>query len=280
MEDNSTYTIYCSRCGSEMKNNSRYCMKCGNLNMDHPDNKGMVKYVKDNKGDYSYSSGEKFINNEVNNGDLKLVSLRKSLKSCFIFNTILYLVSILLTFFIYYNYLGNIEAVFNSSIAYCVIAVSISFIYMFAYELLFIKLGFSWWESLVPIYNVILLSKRVFDNDYIGLLILVPFVGQIFSLILIYKMGVKFGKSGILTLLFPVIMILIISFGEALFDDTKIVSDDDYAYFFKIKKYFLILCFIFIFGSVSLIILNKSVSDVVISYFKDRYHEVKKILSF
>ena len=280
MEDNITYTIYCSRCGSEMKSNSRYCMKCGNLNVDHPDNKGMVKYVKNNSGDYSYSSGEKFIKNSDHNGDINLVSLRKSFKSCFIFNTIFYLLSLLSTFFIYYNCLGNIDVVFNSSISYTVIVISMLYIYIFAYELLFVKLGFSWWEALVPIYNVILLSKRVFNNNYIGLLILVPFIGQIFSLVLIYKMGVKFGKSGILTLLFPVIMILIISFGEALFDNTKVVSDDDYAYCFKIKKYFLILCFIFIFGSISLIILNKSVSDIVMNYFKDRYNEVKKILGF
>ena len=278
MEDNSIYTIYCSRCGSEMKSNSRYCMKCGNLNVDHPANKGMVRYVKDNKGDYSYSSGEKFINNP--NGNLKLVSLRKSFKVCFIFNTILYLLSILSIFLVYYNYLGNIEAVLSSNIVYTTILISVSFIYFFAYELLFIKLGFSWWEALIPIYNVVLLSKRVFDNDYIGLLILVPFVGQIFSLVLIYKMGVKFGKSGILTLLFPMIMILIISFGEALFDNSKVVSDDDYAYCFKIKKYFLIICFIFIIVSIFLIVLNNSVFDVIMNYLKDRYHEVRKILGF
>ena len=181
---------------------------------------------------------------------------------------------------LYYNYLGNIEAVLSSNIVYTTILISVSFIYFFAYELLFIKLGFSWWEALIPIYNVVLLSKRVFDNDYIGLLILVPFVGQIFSLVLIYKMGVKFGKSGILTLLFPMIMILIISFGEALFDNSKVVSDDDYAYCFKIKKYFLIICFIFIIVSIFLIVLNNSVFDVIMNYLKDRYHEVRKILGF
>ena len=35
MNDNS-YTIFCSRCGAEMKSSARYCMKCGNLNPDHP----------------------------------------------------------------------------------------------------------------------------------------------------------------------------------------------------------------------------------------------------
>ena len=47
MNDEQGSTIYCSRCGAEMKSTSRYCMKCGNLNYDHEDNKDYV-YVIDN----------------------------------------------------------------------------------------------------------------------------------------------------------------------------------------------------------------------------------------
>ena len=37
--------IYCNRCGAPMKKNQRYCMKCGNLNYDHPDNRSMRAYA-------------------------------------------------------------------------------------------------------------------------------------------------------------------------------------------------------------------------------------------
>ena len=61
--DNKDYTIYCSRCGAEMKASSRYCMKCGNLNYDHPDNASMKKILgKEQKEASSYQVGSgKFI---------------------------------------------------------------------------------------------------------------------------------------------------------------------------------------------------------------------------
>ena len=39
--------VFCSKCGAEMKLSSRYCMKCGNLNYDHPLNVSMRDYVKE-----------------------------------------------------------------------------------------------------------------------------------------------------------------------------------------------------------------------------------------
>lgn len=38
--------IFCSTCGAEMLMSSRYCMKCGTLNYDHPSNESMKKYIK------------------------------------------------------------------------------------------------------------------------------------------------------------------------------------------------------------------------------------------
>ena len=35
----------CPRCGAEMKPDQRYCMKCGALNYDHPDNQKMKQYI-------------------------------------------------------------------------------------------------------------------------------------------------------------------------------------------------------------------------------------------
>ena len=45
-ENGSEYAIYCSRCGAKMSSNSRYCMKCGNLNYDHEANKSMKPFIK------------------------------------------------------------------------------------------------------------------------------------------------------------------------------------------------------------------------------------------
>ena len=45
MNNDKSYTIYCSRCGAPMKNGARYCMKCGDLNPEQPENISMEKYI-------------------------------------------------------------------------------------------------------------------------------------------------------------------------------------------------------------------------------------------
>ena len=49
MDDNKK--IFCSVCGAEMLMSSRYCMKCGALNYDHPSNDSMKKYIKKKRKD-------------------------------------------------------------------------------------------------------------------------------------------------------------------------------------------------------------------------------------
>ena len=42
--NSSGYKI-CSRCGRPIKDSDRYCLKCGALNFDHPDNQYLKKYM-------------------------------------------------------------------------------------------------------------------------------------------------------------------------------------------------------------------------------------------
>ena len=37
--------MVCPRCGAEMNPEQRYCMKCGALNYEHPDNQKMKNYI-------------------------------------------------------------------------------------------------------------------------------------------------------------------------------------------------------------------------------------------
>ena len=41
--------MFCPRCGAEMKPEQRYCMKCGALNYEHPDNQKMKQYITDDE---------------------------------------------------------------------------------------------------------------------------------------------------------------------------------------------------------------------------------------
>ena len=57
--------MICPRCGAEMDSSKRYCMKCGALNYDHPDNQKMKQYISKeevdeaNKEYYEASQGAK-----------------------------------------------------------------------------------------------------------------------------------------------------------------------------------------------------------------------------
>ena len=37
--------MFCPRCGAQIDPKQRYCMKCGALNYDHPDNQKMKQYI-------------------------------------------------------------------------------------------------------------------------------------------------------------------------------------------------------------------------------------------
>ena len=55
--------IYCSKCGAPMKEDARYCMKCGTLNYDHPDNQYMKKYM--DKTNDKNKNNIKFFSEEI-----------------------------------------------------------------------------------------------------------------------------------------------------------------------------------------------------------------------
>ena len=93
----------------------------------------------------------------------------------------------------------------TSYIPIVVIYVSVGFLWIFANELLFMKMNQKWWYSLIPVYNNMILAKCLFNNMWLGLIVLIPFIGQVFFLVLLYKLAVSFKKNGILMILFLMI---------------------------------------------------------------------------
>ena len=83
MNNNESQKIYCQRCGAEMNSNSRYCMKCGNLNYDHNANETMRPYIQDNptgfQGGYQVGSGTN-INNSSDQSTIKVANNRASIQ--------------------------------------------------------------------------------------------------------------------------------------------------------------------------------------------------------
>lgn len=276
--NNDDRVIYCSRCGAEMKASSRYCMKCGNLNYDHPENNNMKKFI-DEKNVQSYEVGSgKFIMGNVSNnsGVIKSIANNTGNKGlCFYLTFSLYLVLLLISIFpLFFKGNFSLDTVVASTFPIKCIIFSVAFLYIYSIELLFMKANKRWWAGLIPIYNVMILSEMAFNKKNLGLIVLVPVVGVIYLFVLFYKIGEKFEYSGIITVLFNVVMIPVIAFGDHLYDKRTFTDDSvnstevDY----KRKKTFLLMALVFcIIGIALLVYANmtqvKSTSEGASNYY-------------
>lgn len=226
MNDND-YTIFCSRCGAEMKSSARYCMKCGNLNPDHPENKSMEKFIPKSQG-YFVGSGKSIVGTlDPNSGlILSVANNTGSSKMCFLLTFGIYFIIVFLIGLSTVLGLSNIYDIIYTNLAVIFLVLSVIFIFIYSSERMYMKMNKPWWAALVPFYNYFVLSDVIFNNMFLGFLIFVPIVGSIYMLILYYKLGKAFDKNGILTALFPLIMMPIIGFGDSLYNNRNYVKND------------------------------------------------------
>ena len=226
MNDNS-YTIFCSICGAEMKSSARYCMKCGNLNPDHPENKSMEKFMPKSQG-YFVGSGKSIVGAlDPNSGlILSVANNTGSSKMCFLLTFGIYFIIVFLIGLSTVLGLSNIYDIIYTNLAVTFLIISVIFIFIYSSEIMYMKMNKPWWAALVPFYNYFVLSDTIFNNMFLGFLIFVPIVGSIYMLILYYKLGKAFNKNGFLTALFPLIMIPIIGFGDSLYNNRSYIKND------------------------------------------------------
>lgn len=229
MNDENDTIIYCSRCGAEMKSNSRYCMKCGNLNYDHEANKNFKQFQpKEEQQVYQIGSGNSFFNSDTLGKQKVQIAINKNNnKACFLVNYIIYLTITLISLLFCFNGIYTLESILYSSFPIILITISVFFLYFYAVQLLFVKCDRKWWHALIPIYNLIVLADIVFHKKYLGLLLLIPGIGIIFSIALLYHLGKKFNYSGLLTVIFPFIMILFIGFGVHAYEGRTYINYND-----------------------------------------------------
>lgn len=276
MNDND-YTIFCSRCGAEMKSSARYCMKCGNLNPDHPENKSMEKFLPKEQG-YFVGSGKSIVGAiEPNSGlFMSIGNNTGNFRLCFFITFGIYFILIFLIGLFTVLSLNNIYDIVYTNLAMIFLSISIIFIFIYSSERMYMKMNKPWWAALVPFYNYFVLSEAVFNNMFLGFLIFVPIVGSIYMLILYYKLGKSFDKNGVLTAIFPLVMIPIIGFGDSLYNNRNYVSNDsknslekDY----KLKKLaFIFSGFIIIISILNICYVNLSSLERIVSSSGDWYY--------
>ena len=86
------------------------------------------------------------------------------------------------------------------------------------------KAGQPGWASIVPIYNLVVFFKIIkMDWWHILIMLFVPFAQIVYGIIMPYKLAKAFGKGtgfAVLTVLFEPIMLPIIAFGGAQYEES------------------------------------------------------------
>lgn len=206
--------LICSKCGSEMKKESRYCMKCGNLNYLHPDNESMKQYAWQSIKQGHFISGANLDDKQplsMTRANSNSVSNVNPFKACIITNIILHVLlaaGLIFLCNIPFSIIG--ETIPIGAIISILGGVIITFILTYSMQALYIKAGEPWWGYFVPIYNNYIMFKISMGSGWLFLTTFIPVVGIIFGLMSLYHLGRKFYKNGWLTLFFPFIMIPII----------------------------------------------------------------------
>lgn len=205
--------MLCPKCGSEMKKDSRYCMKCGQLNYAHPDNESMKQYAWQSIKEGNYVSGANMNNKQpLTMGTAKAESVSNSnpFKVCLLTNIGLHVAYVVLAF-VLIQLLGQGDQITVGLIIGSLIWQGISLFFSYSVQAMFIKAGQPWWGYFVPFYNTYIMFQIAYGSGWLMLLLPVPIIGEIYALVLFYNLGKKFYKSGWLTLFFPYVMIPIIA---------------------------------------------------------------------
>lgn len=200
--------LICPKCGSEMKKESRYCMKCGQLNYAHPENESMKQYAWQSIKQGHFISGANVDNKQpLTMGNVSSVSEVNPFKTCLITNIVLHVV-LAIAMCVVSSKLGSLA---TAMYIVTFIGTVLGFLINYSVQAMFIKAGEPWWGYFVPFYSNYLLYKVGFGNGWLFLTLLIPVIGWIIPFVLLYQIGKKFYKSGWLTLFFPYVMIPIIA---------------------------------------------------------------------
>lgn len=209
--------MICPRCGAEMSSEQRYCMKCGALNYDHPDNQQMKRYITDSELDkanqeYQESAGGASNTIEIG-GKVYVDTPEKNKKSTYVDTRVqlglltFFAIALAVLCYVLFHYSVWL------SLAVALVYFIITF-YLLVYISIYMKGGYSGFVPLVPFYSQYAYYDIAVGNGWKFLFLLIPVFGIFYFLYVNYKLGKVFGKNGWSTLFFPFILLPIIAFSD------------------------------------------------------------------
>ena len=216
----------CVKCGNDITQKDLYCPACGTINLKNKENE-VIASMANNK-DYQYD--------EENTLTKKIIRKLDNCKALFIIiNIILFLIS-----FPLFKYGFDIGDRYNLLL----LVFSLLFdTYVLSLEIILKKAGLSWWGIFIPLYNLYLLFKLIFGNGYLSIISIIPLLvfwyaydflsyapelsgitiflelGSMVAIVIefmviFFMIGKRFGRSGIITMLFSFVIIPSIAFNK------------------------------------------------------------------
>lgn len=198
------------------------------------DDKGNNLYSSIKKNITNYASNENDIITDIDNSNIKKYVINNGKKYAVLVkvdNMIIYTI----TETKYMDEMDNIfkdlgykTTDFKGNMLYFIISISIILIlYLISMWRLFVKLGEKGIYSIIPIYNIYILSKKLLGNGIFFIGFLIPIVNIILMIYLNYKLGKMFNKNIIfiigLIILNPIFLI-ILSFDNSDYIGMKILN--------------------------------------------------------
>lgn len=112
------------------------------------------------------------------------------------------------------------------SLPFILVSLVIGLLTLIALWRLFQKAGEHGWAAIIPFYNTYVEFRVAGFNPWLFLLLLIPVVNVIMLIIVLYRTGIAFGKSPLwsvfLMVIFSTIGLLIIGFGSATYDRSRL----------------------------------------------------------
>lgn len=188
--------MFCTRCGSKIRKEDRCCLKCGAINIEHPDNQGFIKRTGYKSmansslvtvGDSSDDGGvaatsslkvNSFSKSERQEGEAHIANGLFENKIFLIVNIIVFILGIV--------FINVFSSHFNQTIIGLAdyIVYFIASFYVICFEILFDKAELPWWGMFIPIYNIYLIYKLAFGTGDMFFLLICLFLFPIFMLFL------------------------------------------------------------------------------------------------
>lgn len=209
--------MVCPRCGAILNPEQRYCMKCGALNYEHPDNQKMRKYITEQEFEQANEEYQKVANGPAQTieiagkvyADVPVADKKTTYVDTRVMVGLLFIVTLCLSAIYYFVFPYSFTMIFWLCLLFFILAFAI-----LTNISIYMKGGYSGFVPFIPFYGQYAYFDIALGNGWLFLITLIPVVGVIYVLYTSYKIGKTFGKSGWLTLLFPFIMLPIIAFSD------------------------------------------------------------------